>query len=261
MMDIWTWLETQTGLFLLIFARLSGVFSTAPVLGSRNIPVIARVGLALALALILLPPLAVQQVAVPPALPAYVTVVIREFVAGLIIGYACSLVFFAVQAAGHLLDLQVGFGIVNVLDPQFGQQVPLIGNFYYLMALMVLLAVNGHHLLLAGLYASFQVLPLTAPQFADGQLLALMTQLVVAVFTIALKIAMPVLVALFLTDVAMGVLNRTMPQMNIFMVGLPGKIFVGLFLIFLSLPAFVYFLEVSFRGLYRDIYAILAALA
>lgn len=260
-MDIWTWLETQTGIFLLVFARMSGVFSTAPVLGSRNVPVIARVGLALSLALILLPPVAAGQVTAPTALLAYVAAAAREFVAGLIIGYICSLVFFAVQAAGHLLDLQIGFGIVNVFDPQFGQQVPLIGNFYYLLALMVFLAINGHHLLLAGLYASFQVLPLLAPQFAGGPLLAVATQLAIGVFTIALKIAMPVLVALFLTDVALGVLNRTMPQMNIFMVGLPGKIFVGLFLIFLSLPMLVFFLEVSFHGLYRDIYAVLAALA
>lgn len=260
-MDLWTVLQTQTGIFLLIFARLSGIFTTAPVFGSRNIPMVARVGLALALALILLPPLAgAGNVPLPDTVLLCIATVIREFVTGLIIGYVCSLVFFAVEAAGHLLDLQVGFGIVNIIDPQFGQQVPLIGNFFYLMALMVFLAVNGHHLLLAGLFDSFQILPLAATQFGSPQLLARMTDMVIAVFVIALKIAMPVLVSLFLTDIALGVLNRTMPQMNIFMVGLPGKIFVGIFMLFLSMPMYVFFLEVLFHDLYRDIYTILAAL-
>jgi flagellar biosynthetic protein FliR len=184
-------------------------------------------------------------------------VVSGEFLLGLIFGFVSQLILYAVQMAGHLLDMQIGFGIVNVFDPQFGQQIPLIGNFKYIMALLLFLVTNGHHMLITALFASFKLIPVTGVVF-HASLAEFIVDLVSGIFTIAFKISLPVLVAILLTDVALGILARTMPQMNIFIVGVPGKILVGIFTLSLAFPFYIAFLEVGFNGMYQSIYHLLA---
>lgn len=256
-MDLFFLLENQLATALLIFARVSAIFSVAPVLGSRNIPVYAKAGVSLALTYILLPLITSKPVVLPDNFWSYMFLVIKEVVLGLIFGYVCSLVFSAVQMAGHLLDMQIGFGIVNVFDPQFGQQIPLLGNFKYILALIVFLASNGHHVMISALFTSFNTLPISdwalpvtvTPFFVD---------LIANTFIIAIKISLPVLVTIFLTDLALGILMRVMPQMNIFVVGIPGKLLVGIFMLTLALPFYILLLEVAFNGLYTDLYRLLA---
>jgi len=187
-------------------------------------------------------------------------IVTGEFLIGLIFGFASSLIFTAVQMAGQILDMQIGFGIVNVLDPQSGQQLPLVGNFKYILALLVFLATNSHHLLLSALFNSFKLIPLTGGVFHTN-IVQTIVDMVGGTFIIALKISFPVLLSLLLTDIALGILARTMPQMNIFVVGVPGKIIVGLFVLSLALPFYILFLEVAFNGMYKDIYRLLSGFA
>lgn len=259
-MDLFLMLESQMALFLLIFARVSAIFSVAPVFGSRNIPVYAKAGMCLTLTYILLPLISSQSTtAVPESFWAYIFVVSKEVLLGLIFGLMCSWVFSAVEMAGHLLDMQIGFGIVNVFDPQFGQQVPLLGNFKYLLALIIFLASNGHHLLLSALFASFKILPV-ADWSLPVSIVPLFADLVANIFIIAIKISLPVLVTIFLTDVALGILARVMPQMNIFVVGIPGKLIVGILMLTLALPFYILLLEVVFNGLYTDLYRLLATI-
>lgn len=259
-MDLFQLMQSQTGFFLLIFARVSGIFTAAPIFGSRNIPVVAKAGLALAITYILFPMIFNTKTTIPDAFFAYVLVVAGEFLIGLIFGFASSLIFSAVQMAGQILDMQIGFGIVNVLDPQSGQQLPLIGNFKYILALLVFLVTNSHHLLLSALFNSFKLIPVTGVVF-HADIAQVIVDMVGGTFVIALKISFPVLLSLFLTDVALGILARTMPQMNIFVVGVPGKIIVGLFVLSLALPFYIIFLEVAFNGMYKDIYRLLSGLA
>lgn len=258
-MDIFTFIQTQLGFALLVLARISGIFIAAPVYGSRNIPSYAKIGLAISLTY-LIAPLVSRPPIIPESLYPYSLVVIGEVGIGLIIGFAASLIFSAVQMAGQLLDMQIGFGIINIFDPQLGQQLPLIGNFKYILALIVFLSTNGHHILLTALVSSFKFIPLTG-FVLTGSLTNLMVDMVSGIFIIAIKISLPVLVAVFLTDIALGILARTMPQMNIFVVGVPGKIIVGIFVLSLALPFYVMFLEVAFNGMYNDIYRLLATFA
>ena len=259
-MDLFAILQDRLGLFLLIFARISGIFSAAPIFGARNVPLTVKAGLALIISYILLPLLIRPEFNAPEAFLLYVGLVTGEFLLGLILGFACSFIFYGIQMAGSLLDTQIGFGMVNVLDPQFGQQVPLIGNFKYILALLVFLATNGHHLFLAALFQSFRLIPVSfgvfRPEMAD-----IAVDMVAGACIIALKISLPVLVSLLLTDIALGILARTMPQMNIFVVGVPGKIIVGIFVLSLALPFYIGFLEVVFNGTFRDIYRLLAVFA
>lgn len=250
-------MQNQIGFFLLIFARITGIFSTAPIFGSRNVPVVVKAGLSLVLSYILFPLVFTDKTVIPESVLGYFLVVIGEFLIGLIIGFSASLVFSAIQMAGQLLDMQIGFGIVNILDPQSGQQLPLVGNFKYILALLVFLATNSHHMLLAALFSSFKLVPVTGVTF-QSNLTELIVNMVGGTFTIAMKISFPVLLSLLLTDVALGILARTMPQMNIFVVGIPGKIIIGLFVLSLALPFYIIFLEVVFSGMYKDIYHLIS---
>jgi len=259
--DLYMLLQNQLGLLLLIFARISGIFSSAPIFGARNVPVIAKAGLSLLMSYILLPLLMQTNLAIPDALLAYVLVAIMEFLVGLIMGYACSFIFYGIQMAGVLLDTQIGFGIVNVLDPQFGQQVPLVGNFKYILAIIVFLASNSHHLFLSAIVYSFKSIPVTRGIFSPELASNIIVDMVTSIFVIAIKISLPVLVAILLTDVALGILARTMPQMNIFMVGMPGKILVGIFILSLALPFYIAFLEVIFGEVFHNMYRLLESFA
>lgn len=256
-MDLFQLMQNQTGFFLLVFTRITGIFSMAPIFGSRNVSVIVKAGLALALTFILFPLVFDEKTPIPDSFLGYFFIVVGEFLIGLIIGFAASLVFSAIQMAGQLLDMQIGFGIVNVLDPQSGQQLPLVGNFKYILALLVFLATNSHHMLLAALFSSFKLIPVSGFIY-QVELTEVMIDMVGGMFVIAMKICFPVLLSLLLTDVALGILARTMPQMNIFVVGVPGKIIVGLFVLSIALPFYIMFLEVAFSGMYKDIYSLLS---
>jgi flagellar biosynthetic protein FliR len=258
--DLFTLLQNQLGFFLLIFARISGIFTSAPIFGSRNVPLIIKAGLSLILSYILLPLLIQPNLNIPDILLFYVVTVIGEFLIGLTMGFACSFIFYGIQMAGALLDTQIGFGIVNVFDPQFGQQVPLVGNFKYILAIMIFLTSNSHHLFLAAMVYSFKTIPVTHGLFRP-ELAEIIVDMVVTIFIIALKISLPVLVALLLTDIALGILARTMPQMNIFVVGLPGKIIVGIFVLSLALPVYLFFVEVVFSEVFHNMYRLLESLA
>ena len=156
---------------------------------------------------------------------------------GLILGFVVLLLFIGIQFAGQLAGLQMGFGIVNVIDPQSSEQVSIIGQFLNILAILLVLTLNGHHLILQGLVHSFEVVPLGGIEFKE----VVMQKLVVLsneVFIIAIKISIPVLLSLFLISVAMGILARTVPQMNVFIVGFPLKIGVGMAMLALSLPLF-----------------------
>ncbi|MBP2654939.1 MAG: fliR: flagellar biosynthetic protein FliR [Firmicutes bacterium] len=255
-MDILSALLGQVGFFLLIFARISGIFTSAPVFGSRNIPVYIKAGLSLILSFTLLPLVSSTDIIIPESLFPYVLLVVGEFLVGLIFGYVSSFIMYAVQMGGHIMDLQIGYGIINVFDPQQGQQIPLLGNFQYILALLVLLLTNGHHVLISALFSSFRVIPVTGAVF-QPELAQFMVDLFVGTFSVAFKISVPILAALVLTDSALGILARTMPQMNIFVVGVPGKIAVGTFALFISLPFYVGFLGVGFNVMYQDIYRLL----
>ena len=121
--------------------------------------------------------------------------------------------------------------------------MPLIGNFQYLVAIMVFLGVNGHHLLLRALNDSYQFIPVLGAGI-DGQFLEFMMEMGAYMFVIGLKLAAPVVAALFMADLALGFIARTVPQMHVFVVGLPMKIGAGLVMVMLTLPVFVWFTQI-----------------
>ncbi len=237
-------------------SRISGIFISSPFFNSRNIPNYIKAGFCFILSLVLAPILLQNAAPIPSSLYRYATIILSELLLGIILGFVVSLIFSAMQMAGQLIDMQIGFGIVNVFDPQSGQQIPLIGNFKYILALLVFITINGHHVLIDTLFYSFKVIPIMQVVI-PYQITAFIIDLVGEMIIIALKISLPVLIAIIITDVALGILARTMPQMNIFVVGIPAKIFIGLFVLTLALPIFIYALGVWFNAMFQDVYRVL----
>jgi len=188
-----------------------------------------------------------------------ITALVMELLVGITIGFVIYILFAAVQLAGQLLDMQMGFGMVNVLDPQSGMQVPLMGNFIYLIALMVYLLMNGHHYLLSALVQSYQTVPVLGMHVNEG-FMSLLIGVTLDMFIIAIKISAPVVMALLLTDVSMGFIARTVPQMNVFIVGLPLKIIVGLVVLISVLPVYLWFFSILFNKFLEYLQAILISI-
>ena len=150
------------------------------------------------------------------------------------------------------MDMQVGFSVAQVMDPTSGQQAPLIGSFLYNLTVIYFLVVNGHHILISALFESFNRIPLDGIIWNDS-LADFIGDVTAGVFLVGMKIAMPVTFAILITNVGMGILARTMPQMNIFVVGIPMHLTIGSFMLAMVLPFFVLFLDVMFNDMYANI--------
>ena len=161
--------------------------------------------------------------------------------------------------AGKVMDMQVGFAVVNVMDPTSGQQIPLIGSFLYNLGIIVFLVTNGHHMIITALAESFRVVPLLTMQ-PNLSLTMIMVNFTNCIFVTGMKIAMPVTFAILLVNVALGILARTMPQMNIFVVGIPLQLMVGVSILAMLLPFYVMFLGGMFDEMYGKISIALQAL-
>lgn len=169
----------------------------------------------------------------------YILYIFREVLIGLMMGYVVYLFMTVVQTAGALMDMQIGFAMSNVIDPMTGVSAPLLGNFKYMLLIMVFLAVNGHHYLLIALMDSYKWMPLSNELFAaiyNGSISEFLTRAVGNAFLLALQVAAPLVIAMFLTDVGLGLLAKTAPQYNVFVIGIPLKLLIGLGLLILLLP-------------------------
>jgi flagellar biosynthetic protein FliR len=217
--------------FLLALARSSAWVVIAPPFNTRSIPTLVKIGLAGSLALFVAPQLSSRVVQLDgPGLLAAVAV---QVAAGLTLGFLALLLFSAVQAAGSLVDLFGGFTIAAAYDTMSNAQSSVFGRFYNLLAITLLFVIDGHLLLVRGFLNSFNAVSAngtlsTTPAVLGAQL----GQFMLA----AVEIAAPLLAALFLAEVALGLLSRAAPQMNIFMLGFPVKILLTLLLVGLALP-------------------------
>ena len=225
----------------------------SPFFGSLNVPVYFRAGTALALSIVLFPVVdSFTQIVAPPTVIAYAAAVVREMFVGWLIGFVAYISFAAIQMAGKIMDMQVGFSIVNVMDPTSGQQAPLIGSFLYNLSLIALLVTNGHHLLLSALVESFRAIPLLGMQF-DVSLAQLIARFTTGIFLTGVQIALPITFSILLTNVSLGILARSMPSLNIFVVGIPLQIMIGMFVLLMVVPFYVLFLDVLFNEMYGNI--------
>ncbi|WP_232725480.1 flagellar biosynthetic protein FliR [Bacillus sp. FJAT-44742] len=232
--------------FLLIFVRVLAFFTTMPIFAYRNVPNTFKIGLAVFMAFTMMFTVDVPELAINAE---YFLLVIKEALVGLLVGLVASMLIYAVQVAGMFIDILMGFLVANVIDPQTGAQSPLTGGFLYAFTVLFLLAVDGHHLLLDGVYYSYEFVPLEQLflPFGNGSIAYFALTTFTTMFIIAFQMAFPIIGCLFLVDVALGMMSRAVPQMNVFVVGLPLKIFLGLPLLAIMLPGFFSLVSYTFE--------------
>lgn len=236
------WPVPDPAAVLLVLARLAGLLLTAPLLAHALVPPRVRLGLAAVLALALAP--AAVPAAQPPSdLLGFVGAIARETLIGALLGFVAQLVFAGVQLGGQLAGLEMGFGMVNLLDPQSAQQSTVIAEWQQLLALLVFLALDVHHLLLAALVESFRVAPAGSGTLGTATLAGVVRH-GGELFAVGVRLAAPLTMVLLLVNATLGVLARTIPQLNVFVVGFPVNIGAGLIVLGASLPfAFRFLVE------------------
>lgn len=231
-------LAPQAALFILIATRLSAMMVVAPVFSSRSVPVRLKAGLVIVISWISLPLVAEQGGQVPDGVVALALLTLKEAVIGLAFGLVAQFLFAAVQTAGAFIDVNAGFAVSQTLDPASGVNISILGRWYNLIAISSFLALGGHQLLVAGVVRSFEL----APPLSNPDLTAVVTGVLARaddILLVVVQIGAPIVGALLVTDVTLGVISRSVPQMNVFIVGLPLKIVVALAGSAILLPAFV----------------------
>lgn len=221
--------------FLLIFARVTALFVTAPVFGSRSAPLQTKIGLAALLSLALMPLVAPQVGSAPADLLPLIGQLAAETAVGLCLGFLVMLLMAALQMAGQFIDTQMGFGIINILNPLSEQQSSALGQFLYQLGMTLFLILGGHLYVIGTLADSFSMVGPGGARLA-GDLMGVVTGIVGQMFVLAFKIAAPASIVLLVVDVAFAIIARTVPQMNVFIVGIPAKIIVGLMTVAMVLP-------------------------
>lgn len=244
-------------LFILILVRITGLFVISPIFGRNNLPAMAKIGLSVMIALILLPLKADTFYLSIDNYRGLMFWSLSEFLIGIIIGYIAFAYFTSLYLAGTIIDIQMGFGMVNIMDPQTNAQMPLMGGFYNILITLLFLNINGHHRLIESLVYSYEVLPIGFNLFVNTNIINYITKTFVEIFVLAFQLSAPILVAVFLGNVILGILARTMPQMNIFIVGLPFKIIIGIVIILITLQLLPYYSENLFDKMFSAIYELM----
>ena len=220
--------------FMLTLGRISPLFALAPLFSSKMIPLRARGVAAVALALGL-SPLATAGRKIPTDALSVAGLMLKEILVGMAFAFTIAALFAAVSAAGSFLDNQIGFSFGSLVDPINNQQSGIMSQLYSLIAVMVFVVIGGDAWLIRGLAGTYDVVSLT--QLPDiGALVGGVQHAFSQIFLSAIEVAAPVLLAAIITDAGFGVVSRVMPQLNVFAVGFPAKILVGIVLIGASLP-------------------------
>ena len=250
----------QTFLVLvgLTFARLVSFFSIVPFFGGASVPARVKVATAMSLVIILYPSVAAtvplnQSLGFGPV--GFIALLTKEILIGFTLGFISSLVFEAVQVAGRIVDFQRGSTQGELYAPQLQSRVSELGQFKLQLAIVLFITIGAHRLFIRSLLESYEFIPALAfPHFTPGFSPAaeLITKMTAAVLSIGLQLAAPALIALLLTDLFFGIINRVAPQVNVFFLSMPVKMLVGVIVVLIALPVlaqrFIHYFGETFRA-------------
>ncbi|MFA6431062.1 MAG: flagellar biosynthetic protein FliR [Candidatus Margulisiibacteriota bacterium] len=235
--------QAQIEVFFFIAARLSGLFIQAPFFSSRSVPFAVKSALVIWLSIILWFIVPYNH-GLPTTTVGFLTVIAAEVFLGFVMGFACNIILTAIQSGGEIIDLQMGLSVASALDPIFGSVISIIGRLIFFVALIIFITIDGHHMLLSAFHQSFTTIPAgTIANFFSDNLAIQMIKLGSDLWLIAIKIAIPTVLFIFLIDFSFGIVSRVAPQVNVFMLGFQVKPIVGLLGIMVTLPLIVNFME------------------
>jgi len=239
-------------LFILMFIRSTALIVSSPIFGRRTVPNILKIGLCLFITYIVFASYFPKTAPVYNGVAEFALLCIKELLFGLVLGYVTTLFFSLVQTAGQVMDMQMGFGMVNVFDVQSNISVPVTGNLFNIVLLITFFGVNGHLKLVYILTSTFTKIPVGAVNINPAIGLVALDVFILA-FLLATNVAMPLIAAGLLGEVALGFIVRAIPQMNVFVVGIPLKILLGFMVLLLIMPIFVSFTGVIFDRMFESI--------
>ncbi len=231
--------------FLLILVRISGFMVAAPVFSLRNVPMRVKTLLAIAIAFVVFHVVPYQEVAYSTTIE-YATVVVTEMLAGVIMGFMANVAYYILSFAGQIIDQEIGFSMVNQYDPITSTQVTITGNLYTYAVMLMLVITDMHHYLIRALTDSFQVLPVGSVVI-DFNLYEVMQRFVVDYFVIGFRIVLPIFASLLVVNTILAILARVAPQMNMFVIGMQLKVFVGLLVLVLMVMMITGVADLLFR--------------
>ncbi len=236
---------------LLLMFRTGAFLMIVPVFGHVSIPRVLRISLVIVLTVLLFPESSIAPDRLPATTFHLTAVILSELMVGFLMGFVVVLLFAAVQFAGHLVGLQMGLAVANVIDPMSAGQISVIGEFYYLLSLLIFIMINGHHYVIEALIRSFERVPLGGAAFSP-EISGFLVNLTAMVFVLAVKLSAPVVITLLIVNAVLGIISRTVPQMNVYIVGFPLSVGVGIAMIGISLPIFKLLVEKAVVGLRTD---------
>jgi flagellar biosynthesis protein FliR len=242
--------------FAVVLMRVTGIMLCAPFFSGQSIPSQIRVVFALVTTLAMAPMLPLKSIPAGFQLSDIAPLFFSEVMFGFILGFAASLVFAGIQLAGQIISVQLGFSLINLIDPQTNVESSVFSFLQNYIALMFFLLMNGHHWFLLAINESFHTLPVGGIQL-HAPLVEGLIHLSSEILAIGLRIAGPVIVVSLIGDVVMGILGRAAPQVNILIIGMPAKLLIGFACLSFSFYFMPRFFESTYSSLYKTVFSLI----
>jgi flagellar biosynthetic protein FliR len=246
--------------FFVVLTRISGIMIFAPFFSSQSFPVHVRVAFSLVTAFVLTPSLPLNSIPAELEWSGITGLLVNEILLGLILGFAASCVFAGFQFAGQMISFQLGFSLIKMIDPQSNVEAPVFSFLQNYIGVLFFLLINGHHWFLLAINKSFASLPVGGIHIG-GPVIEQLVRLSADILVIGLRIAGPVLAVGIITDIVVGVVGRTAPQINILIVGMPLKVLIGFGCLSLSFYFLPRYLGDVYAALYKALFSLMHAMA
>jgi len=244
----------------LAFMRVSAIMFSLPLIGDAPTPVRARVLVSLAITVGIFPVLpATWYGSIGLDMLSFFSLVIRELTIGLLFGFAARMLFDGLIMAASVVSYQMGFGTGSLFMPDFGGQMDSYTAFHRIVVMLIFLVLSMHHIFIAGIFESFKLVPAGGLSF-NGPLAVMLLDISSGVFVIAVQLSAPILVAVLFTTAALGLVARTVPQMNVFTLSFPANFFIGLLIYIATLPFFPEWMREHFYNGKDQLFATLKAM-
>lgn len=238
--------------FILVLFRVGGLVFTSPIFGRKSVPSMVKIGFSAALAYLFFVEIPATGIISYNSLLAFALVCISELLIGIALAFVTNTFFAVNYIAGQLIDMQIGFGLVNVYDPQNNTQIPMMGNLLNLIMLIVFFVVDGHHRLIQIVYITIEKIPIGNLLFSPNIGLAALEVFSMS-FLLGIMVALPIIASALVMEIAFGALIRTVPQINMFVIGIPVKLFIGMVIMIFLIPLYVNFTDKIFAEMFSGI--------
>ncbi len=248
--------EGQIVAFGLIFLRIFAFLIAWPVFGVNSVPMPMKILFAIILSMLFFPQAHLENFDLIKFSDQLYLICIREIFVGLFLGFLLRMFFYSVNIAGEIIGLSTGLSSAQIFNPSLGSQTNVLENFQLLIATLFLLAMNGHHMFIQGLASSFDLVPVTSITL-NSQVFSSVSLMMSEIFVMGFKMAAPIVVSLLLANLALGVLGRTIPQLNVFVLSMQLTIILGIFIMILTLPFLLEQLELDLTQVSQRLFQVM----